>query len=207
MQLTATFDESDALCEELLALIDLPLADESPSVVASDAACSLSLEHWHGVRALLRAGFYPSALVAHRAQYECLVLSVWLAYSASENQVSKLTVPLSLSSEPAAKSLPQVADMLEAIGRTGPRQAYEALSRFRQTSWNALNSYVHAGIHPLHRHHRGFPDEVLLGTVRNANGLGVVSCMQAVAISGQLSLQPTLLQVAGSRPQCVPPPL
>ena len=50
------FDASDHLADELIALIDLPLFDDSLRIRTSDVACSLSLEHWASVRVLLRSG-------------------------------------------------------------------------------------------------------------------------------------------------------
>jgi hypothetical protein len=53
------FDESDNLAEKLQEIIDLPLLDNSSRIRTSDVACSLSLEHWHSARTLLRAGLLP----------------------------------------------------------------------------------------------------------------------------------------------------
>ncbi len=207
MQPPDIFDESDLLAEELLRVIDRPLFDDSLKIKTSDVACSLALEHWHSARALLRAGHLPSALVVHRAQFEALLRSIWLVYAASEDQVSKLTTTLSLASEQAAKSMPQVAEMMSDLAKKAPPQAYEALSRFKDNSWKALNSYAHAGIHPIRRHGEGYPLRLLHDVLRNANGLAVMSCMQAVVLSGLQPLQRTLLELAGSRAVCMPPPL
>lgn len=201
------FDDSDALADELLAIIDLPLLDDSPKVRTSDLACSLALEHWHSARTLLRAGLLPSALVVHRAQFEALVRSIWLAYAASDDHISKLTSTLSLESEQAAKNVPQVAEMMQDLAKKAPQQAYEALSRFKENSWKALNSYAHAGIHPIRRHVEGYPLKLIHDVLRNANGLAVMTCMQAVVLSGQQPLQRTLLELAGKRSTCMPPPL
>lgn len=207
MESTGIFEQSDAVADRLLAVIDLPLMDQSSRIRTSDVACSLALEHWSAARALLRAGLLPSALVVHRAQFEALVRSIWLAYVASAEQVAKLSADLNLESEQAAKNLPQVADMLGTLEKKGPPQAFEALSRFKENSWKALNSYVHAGIHPLRRHSDGYPVKLIHDVLRNTNGVGVMICMQAVVLSGQQPLQRTLLDIAGQQPGCMPPPL
>lgn len=201
------FDESDSLAEELQEVIDLPLFDNSSKIRTSDVACSLSLEHWHSARALLRAGLLSSALVVHRAQFEALTRSIWLTYAASDEQIAKLTADLSLESEQAAKNMPQIAQMMQALEKSGPHQAYAALARFKDNSWKALNSYAHAGIHPIRRHHDGYPLKLLHDVLRNTNGLAVMSCMQAVVLSGQQPLQRTLLELAGRRSACMPPSL
>lgn len=201
------FDESNNLAEVLLEIIDLPLLDDSSRIRVSDVACSLSLEHWHSSRALLKAGLLPSALVVHRAQFEALTRSIWLTYAASNEQISKLTADLSLESEQAAKNMPQISQMIQALEKSGPQQAYDALARFRDNNWKALNSYAHAGIHPIRRHHDGYPRKLLHDVLRNTNGIAVMTCMQAVVLSGQQPLQRTLLETAGRFSSCMPPPL
>lgn len=201
------FNDSDALADQFLAVIDLPVLDDSPRVRTSDVACSLSLEHWHSIRALLRAGLLPSALVVHRAQFEAIVRSIWLVYAASDEHIVKLTSALSQDSEQAAKNMPQVMEMMPDLAKKAPPQAYEALFRFKDNSWKALNSYAHAGIHPIRRHAEGYPLKLLHDVLRNANGLAAISCMHAVVLSGQQPLQRTLLELAGKSSACMPPPL
>jgi hypothetical protein len=203
----AIFAESDALATEILARIDVPLVDESLRIRTSDVACSLSLEHWTSARALLRSGLLPSAVVVHRAQFEALARSIWLLYAASDDHVSKLTATLSLDSEQAAKNMPQIAEMMQDLAEKAPPPAYDALSRFKDNSWKALNSYAHAGIHSIRRHDDGYPVQLLHDILRNANGLAVVSCMQAAMLSGQQPLQRDILAAAAKRSMCMPPPL
>lgn len=201
------FRQSDLLAEKLQVLVDMPLLNESTRIITSDVACSLSFEHWHSVRALLECGLLPSSIVIHRAQFESLVRSVWITYSANENQIDKLSTGLNLESEQAAKNLPQVADMIASIGKSGPREAFDALSRFKDNSWKALNSYVHTGIHPIRRHSEGYPVKLIYDVLRNANGLAVMSAMQAVVLSGEQPMQKDVLELAFDFNECMPPPL
>ena len=156
MGLEDAFQQSERLVAELLKLIELPALD-LPRTVIGDVACSLSLEHWHSVRAQLAVGLLPSALVVHRAQFEALVRSVWLTYAAREEDLAKLSATLDLVSEQAAKNMPSVNEMMERIQEKAPAQAHAALARFKEHNWKALNSYTHAGIHPLRRHADGYP--------------------------------------------------
>tara|TARA_R110001592_G_scaffold49532_1_gene154454 strand:- start:155 stop:778 length:624 start_codon:yes stop_codon:yes gene_type:complete len=201
------FDESDILANELQAVIDLPLIDDSLKVRISDVACSLSIEHWHSARELLRIGLLPSAFVVHRAQFEALTRSIWLTYVASDDSISKLTADLSLESEQSAKNMPQIAQMIQSLEKDGPPQAYDALSRFKENSWKALNSYAHAGIHPIQRHQNGYPLKLIHDVLRNTNGLAVLSCMQAVVLSGLQPLQKNLIELAELHSSCMPPRL
>lgn len=201
---TSPFDQSEYLVKEVLDVIDLPVIDTERARI-SNVACSLSLEHWHSTRALLELGLLPSALVVHRAQFEALVRSLWLTFAASEADVAKLTAhTLDLESEQAAKNIPSVQGMMETLQYKAPPQAYDALSRFKENSWKVLNSYTHAGIHPLRRHEEGYPVKLIHNVLCNANGLGVVGAMQAVSLSAQQPLQKQLLEIAGRYPQCMP---
>jgi hypothetical protein len=207
MDIIHALDESDAIAEELLSLIDLPLCNDSPRVAVADVACSLALEHWHAVRLLLRGGFLPSALVVHRSQFEAILRSVWLTYAATDSDVSKLTANLDLDSEQAAKNISQAQHMMEALAKSGPEEAYAALARFKDNSWKALNSYAHAGIHPLRRHAEGCPAVLAHSVLCNANGLAMLSGMQAVVLSGAQSLQREVLNLGARHSSCMPPPL
>lgn len=202
------FEESDQLADELLSIVaELPLVNDSERVRVSDVACSLSIEHWHSVRALLQGALLPSALVVHRAQYESITRSVWLAYAATDENVAKFTAELNLDSEQAAKNTPLVEKMLQQIEVKAPRPAFEALARFREHNWKALNSYAHAGIHPLRRHQEGYPVTLLHGVLCNTNGLAVMSFMQAAVLGGEQPLQQQILDVAARHAGCMPPPL
>lgn len=207
MDLSRAFEASEELAEALLSSIDLPLLDDSPRIKFADVACSLSLEHWHALRSLLHGALLPSALVIHRAQFEAIVRSIWLTYAATEGEVTKLATELDLASEQAAKNVAQTVDMMGAIEKKAPLQAYAALARFKTHSWKALNSYAHAGIHPLRRHSEGYPTSLIHAVLCNANGLAVMSCMQAVVLSGEQPLQRTVLDIAARYPDCMPPPL
>ncbi len=207
MPLNRALEESEAIAEELLVLVGLPLCNDSDRVAIADVACSLAFEHWHSLRLLLKARLLPSALVVHRSQFEAVLRSVWLTYAASDAEVSKLAASLDLESEQAAKNIAQAQHMMEALANSGPKQAHEALARFKDNSWKALNSYAHAGIHPLRRHADGYPLALMHSVLRNANGLAVLSAMQAAVLSGAQPLQRDVLQLAARHPTCMPPPL
>lgn len=192
---------------KLFEFVDLPLYDHSTRLVTSDVACSMSLEHWSATLQLLQSALLPSAVTVHRAQFEALLRSIWILYAATDQQIDKLASELNLETEQAAKNLPQVAVMLTALEKNGPPQAFEALTRFKDNSWKALNSYAHAGIHPIRRHADGYPIPILESIAKNANGLAVVAAMQASVLSGAQPLQREILDLASKYPECMPPPL
>jgi hypothetical protein len=207
MDFDRALDESESLAEELLALLDLPLCNDSTRVEVAHTACSLALEYWHSVRLLLAGGLLPSALVVHRSQFEAILRSIWLTYAASDSDVAKLAANLDLDSEQAAKNISQTQHMMDALAKSGPAEPHAALMRFKDNSWKALNSYVHAGIHPLRRHADGYPTGLAHSVLRNTNGLAVLSGMQAAILSGVQPLQRKVLELAAKHPICMPPSL
>lgn len=195
------------LATKLFALVDLPRYDESARLVSSDIACSMSLEHWSATIHLLQAALLPSAVTVHRAQFEALLRSIWILYAASDSHINKFATKLTLEAEQAAKNLPQTAQMMSALQEKGPPQAYEALARFKDNSWRALNSYVHAGIHPIRRHAEGYPITLIESIAKNANGLAIVAFMHTSVLCGVQSLQRQILDLAAKYPECMPPRL
>ena len=129
---------------------------------------------------------------------------MWLTWPAREEDLAKLTATLDLESEQAAKNMPTVALMMQTIQEKAPPAAYTALNLFKEHNWKALNSYTHAGIHPLRRHADGYPTALIHNVLRNANGVGVMSCMQAVVLSGKQLLQTDILAIAARYPSCTP---
>ncbi|MGB4115244.1 MAG: hypothetical protein WBK51_01715 [Polaromonas sp.] len=200
-------EPTELFAAKLYAIIEVPRFDDTDRVRASHIAVSMSLEHWDATRNLLESGLLPSALVVHRAQFEALVRSVWLFYAASDVMISKLLTTLSPDSEQAAKNLPQTAVMMAELSIKAPPQAYDALNRFKENSWKALNSYAHAGIHPLRRHEEGYSVDLLNSVLRNSNGLAVVAGMQTAVLSGRQPLVKEVLAIALAHPSCMPPPI
>jgi len=201
------FEQSEKFASELYKLIDLPLYDDSDRIITSYITCSMALEHWDATRKTLACGMLPSGVIIHRSQFEALVRSVWLLYVATESNVAKLSKALDVETEQSAKNMPSVAEMMTRIEKKAPPEAYDALNRFKENSWKALNSYVHAGIHPIRRHAEGYPMKLIEDVIRNANGLAVVSAMQVVVLSGIRQKQKEVLKLAAVYPNCMPSPL
>lgn len=160
-----------------------------PRYRASVAAARLSAEHGRGVRILLLQSIAPqSGTALLRLQFEALLRSAWLLFCATDAHVEKLTSELSLDSEQAAKNLPGSSEMLASVARSAPVGLSDPLAQFHRSSWRALNSYVHAGIHPLERATRGFPVELADGLVRLSNGLTHVAYRLQASLLGQETL-------------------
>jgi len=187
--LSATvLDASERLRDELEIAFAEPLFDNSARKRMSVLACSLSLEHAEAVRLLLASSLVPSALVAHRAQYEAAVRAVWALYAASEVHIEKLSADLSIDAERSAKNLPMTSEMMNLLESKAPSVAFQVLNNFKNNSWGALNSYVHAGIHPLKRHEQGYPVLLIEQVQKNSNAIAIVAAMQAAVLTGRQPL-------------------
>lgn len=179
------FSRSEELMTKLSNLLDHPLFDDSPRITASYGFCGIAIEHGDSTRLLAKSGLVTSAIVVHRSQFEALVRAVWVLYSAKDTHIEKLTADLNPEAEQNTKNLPQVNDMLAELEKN-PVAAipYQALSEFKQYSWRALNSYVHAGIHPLRRTTDGYPIELVVQFIKISNGITVLAGMQVAVLTG-----------------------
>jgi hypothetical protein len=198
---------SDEFAIELSALLDLPLSLDIERFHVSGVLCSLAFEYWHGTRSLVLNNFLPCAATTLRSQFESILRSIWVLYVASNDQIEKLSDNLCADSENAAKKIPLANDMLIALSKGGDKNAYDALIRFKNNSWGALNSFVHSGIHAVYRHKEGYPEEILVNLLKNSNGLAVISAMHFAILSGNQPMQKDIIDLAGKRPHCMPDPI
>jgi hypothetical protein len=176
--------ESDDLAAALDGIFALPKFDESGRHEVSHRASRLSFEHGQATRVLFAAGLVPSGLVVLRAQYEALVRSVWALYGATDAQIGKLSADLDIEAEQSAKNLPLVQEMMNTLATKAPVLAYQALANFKSSSWTTLNSYVHAGVHPIQRHETGHPVQLVQQVLKNSNGLALIAAMQGAVLTG-----------------------
>jgi hypothetical protein len=198
------FEQSRDLWQQLSSVLSEPLHTSSTRSGLSRVCCALSLGHCRALLSLLELELFPSALVLHRAQYEALVRGVWAFYAASDSQLEKLASSLSTESEQGAKNLPGVSIMLDGLSGKAPLPPYQALVMFKESTWLALNSFTHAGVHPIQRHASGFPVQLVDSAARNAIGLAVVAAMQVAVLSGQQKLMHGLAALQRSYAACLP---
>jgi len=146
--------------------------------------CSVAFEHAESAKILITVGNFTSALGLVRLQYEALVRAMWLLYSASDIAVSKLMSELTNETAKKADQLPMLSEMLKKLDGKAPKEAMEQLYEFKVYSWKPLNSYVHGGIHAVHRHSKGYPKPLLLQILKASNGVSIMTGMLLVILSG-----------------------
>lgn len=199
---------SNELHETLLRLLDNAEFDSSPRGKSSFGMCSIALEHASSLRVLMAMGLPTSAVGLMRLQFEALTRAMWLLYAADDAAIAKLVAPLTAESERAAKNVPMASEMIEQLGkRVGtnvPEAAHQLLVRFKEVSWQAMNSFVHGGIHPLRRNAEGFPVPLVLQILRNSNGLSTMTGMLLAILTGDAAVAKSMSRIQPEFADCLP---
>lgn len=207
-QLDSMLRRSGELNEAVLGLLDGADFDPSPRGQSAYGMCSVSLEHALSLRILIASGCPTSVVGLMRMQFEALTRAMWLLYAASDSAISKLTAPLTVESERAAKNLPSVNEMVDQIGkRVGqnvPAAAHQMLAGFKEVSWGAMNSFVHGGIHPLRRQAQGYPLSLIYQVVRNSNALSLMAGMTLALLTRDANIVQPMSRIQHTFADCLP---
>ena len=199
---------SEALHERFNKLLDDAEFDGSPRGEAALGMCLVAMEHATALHALMAQGMPTSAVSLMRLQFEALTRAMWLIYAAPDTAIEKLSAPLTLEAEQAAKNLPSAKDMIDQIGKRvghdAPTAARQMLVHFKDISWNAMNSFVHGGIHPLRRNADGFPVHLALQVLRNSNGLSTMTAMTMAVLTGDEAITKPMSKVQPAFADCLP---
>jgi hypothetical protein len=171
--MTDLLQHSDAFHERLDDLLGSASALQTnlPRHLAAAASALLSLEHASAARQCFANDLPHSATALLRLQFEAVVRGAWSLHAAGDDAIALLDGPLSEGSDEQARKLPGATLMLKALVEKAPAGLVEPLRQFHSVAWHGLNSYVHAGIHPLQRRARGYPAELAAQQVRSSNGL------------------------------------
>ena len=199
------FQRSELLLQNIVEVIDRPPYENSSRIVVSGNLCQMSIEHSCAFRVLAESQMFASSFVVLRAQFEAVVRAVWAFYSATDNQISRISARLNTDTEQSAKNLPQVQDMLSLLASApSAKVPFDALSEFKSSAWGALNSYTHGGIHPLSRMAEGYPMELIVTNVKVSNALAMVAAMQFCILTGINGLQKQLTPLHAKFHDCLP---
>ena len=119
----------------------------------------LSMEHATAAVLLMQTGLPAPAITLLRPQFESLVRGLWPKFAATESQVEKLSLPLTVETSRRGDDLPMLADMLKRLEVVpeAPKHIVAQLQAYKDIAWKALNSYTHGGMHPLSKFVTGYP--------------------------------------------------
>lgn len=199
---------SEALHERLDKLLQNDEFDDSLQGIATFGMCMVAMEHATALRALLALGLPTSAVSLIRLQFEALTRAMWLLYVANDSSIAKLLAPLTPESEQAAKNLPSASLMIEQIGKKVgegvPPVAHQMLVTFKDVTWNAMNSFVHGGIHPLRRSVDGFPIALALQVLQHSNALSTMTGMTLALLTGDEAIGKSMGKIQPEFADCLP---
>lgn len=199
------FQRSELLVQNMIEIIDHPAYDASARIAVSGNLCQMSIEHSCAFRALSEDRMFTSSFVVLRAQFEAVLRAVWILYGATDDHVVRISGQLNVDGEQSAKNLPQVQDMLASLASVpAAKVPFDALNEFKGSAWRALNSYAHAGIHPLNRMVDGYPMELVIGNVKISNALAMIAAMQFCVLTGIDGLQKRLTPLHERFHDCLP---
>lgn len=101
-----------------------------------------------------------------------------------DSMIERLGQDLSPESEQKLSKLPALSKILTDLQGKAPGFVTTMLLQFKEQSWKALNSFVHAGIHPVKRMETGFPVQLIEQLIRNSNGLALMAANQCAFLLG-----------------------
>lgn len=174
---------------------------------ACAAAASLSVEHGAALRLAFGHGMPSAATALLRPQYEALVRGAWSLHAATDEQVGVLMQPLAADADKQARKLPMATEMLTALDEVAPAGLLAPLREFHGVAWTGLNSYVHAGLHPIARRVEGYPEALGLQLVRNSNGILHMAYRLLASLTGSPSVMAITTRVWEDHRDCFPVPL
>lgn len=172
---------SAELERNLLEFLVLPPFDDSQRIMVSRVMCSIAFEHAESAKILISAGNLTSATGLVRLQYEVLVRVMWLLYAATDTDVLKLTSELA---QETANKLPMLSEMLGKLQGKSPQEPLDMLREFKEYSWKPLSSFIHGGLHAIHRYSKGYPLPLFEQMVRISNRVSLMVGMLLVILHG-----------------------
>ena len=204
MEMAVLVVRSGLMAGQLRGVFDEVLFFEGNRPALALSMCEIAFEHASAVRLLMGEEHFTPAIALLRLQYEALVRSTWILHVASEAQVGRLTGALNSERQQAAKNLPSVKDMLEALVKSGPPGSGRLLTRFRDRLWDGLNSFVHAGLHPVARRQSGYPTTLLADVLRNSNAVMALTCLVLAELNQDERTARSFSSVLSEFADCVP---
>ena len=98
-----------------------------------------------------------------------------------------------------------LSEMLSRLEGKAPKEALDMLLEFKQYSWKPLSSFVHGGVHAIHRHSKGYPAALLDQALRASNGVSLMVGMLLVMLSGDQSQRGRVSGIQMKFRDCLPP--
>ncbi|MCU4387980.1 hypothetical protein KTH40_10235 [Acinetobacter haemolyticus] len=181
-------NRSHQLEKELISpSIDLDLYDDSQRLLAVASLAMLSVEHSAGLRYLFKTKCHASSFALFRLQYEALVKSFWVFYVSKDEDIDSIVGELEEARViKNKKAFPSISKMLEQLlsAQTPAHNIVLALMELKNYSWDAMNSFVHSGLHAVRRNITGYPTELIYTIITQSNNLLYMSAYLRAILTG-----------------------
>lgn len=198
-------DLAEEMLNRLADTVDLPMSDDSPRCRVSRTLGITSLHFAASVRAMCEAGLIVGAASVLRSQFESLLRSVWALHCATSKHIEVMQSELTFESERDAKRLPNTAlMMIELANLPNLKSLMLALGEFKESSWAALNSFVHAGVHAIHWTRVTPPPGLIDQIFRMSNGLSLLAFQHLAVLTGRADLQGQVISIGLECKACLP---
>ncbi len=195
--------------QQLLRFMDLEPSEQTDRSTASRIMCGVGFEHAESVKVLISVGNFTSATSLVRLEYEALVRAMWLQYAASDRVTARLMGEFNHEKAKKADKLSMMTQMLQELEGKAPPDALTLLLKFKEHSWKPLSSFVHGGVHVLHRHGNGYPPALIAQAIRASNSVSVMLAMHLARLSGDEAQEKLIPQLRRNFADCLleTPPL
>jgi hypothetical protein len=198
-------DAAEEMLNRLADVVDLPMADDSSRLRVSRTLAITSLHFAASTRILCEEGLIVGAASVLRSQFESLLRGVWALHCASDHHIEVLESALTTESQQDAKRLPNAALMMvELVNLPNLENLMIALGEFKERSWAALNSFVHAGVHAVHWTRITPPLALIDQIFRMSNGLAVLAFQHLAVLAGKVELQGQVISTSLAYEACLP---
>jgi len=199
-------DRAHELIDVMENVIDHPFFEDSERLRLSVLLAQSSFEFAFSVRLLCASGQLLGASACLRSQLEALIRSVWAYHSATNSEIELLVKDdLSLETQQQAKKIPQANKMLEELLKIPSLHGFTAAVReFRDCAWHPLNSFVHSGIHAIHRTKFGAPPQLIRNTFTISNGFCFLAYNHLGILTGIPGIQNELFSSTASFSSVLP---
>lgn len=195
---------SQALDEDVYALLEQGWNVTSQRLVICMAFCKAAQEHAISQRVLIGAGLHGTALSLIRLQFETVVRAAWVLHGAKDDWLLKFSTPVLADDLNEPHLGPPISSMLDAIAPHAP----QAVSEFRRlnTTMKIMHSFVHGGVHLVVHALRSYPPEKLVAVLQNRNLLSLMLTNVIVIASQKPELKGTVGRLGATHARCMPPP-
>ena len=201
-------DRAHEFLNTLEEIIDHPFYDDSDKLKLSVVLAETSLEFGISVRLLCASGLLAGASACLRSQFEAVIRSVWIFHCATDAQVERLnSSDLTTETQQGAKNIPTGTGMLEDLEKIPNLIALtEGLREFKDCAWQPLNSFVHSGIHAVHRTRYGTPPPLIDSTFRISNGFCMLAYNHLAVLTGVSGIQKQIMAATAGYMDVLPAP-